>query len=228
MTYSVSLEGPIEIRALADEYTSAHPVLDPDAQRLVVALYRLLAAGAPVPAEAVAAATGVPEERVVSYWDAWSPSGIDRDARGRATGVRGLTLEPSPHAVEVEGRSLYAPCALDALLLPKFLGVAIRVSSACPLTGTAISLVVDPDGPRDLDPRGAAMTVRRLGDAGFGDDPQGSFCDFIHFFASADAAAEWSSGRERTLAASIADGFELMRLHDRDVFRAVLDDLAGL
>jgi hypothetical protein len=96
-----------------------------------------------------------------------------------------------------------------------------------PETGTAISLIVDPDGPRDLDPVDAAMSVRRLGSAGFGDDPQGSFCDFVRFFASADAARAWSDGRERTLAVSISDGFELMRLHDRDVFEAV-GDLAGM
>lgn len=88
--------------------------------------------------------------------------------------------------------------------------------------------MVDPDGPRELDPVGAAMSVRRLGAAGFGDDPQGSFCDFVHFFASTGAARAWSDGRERTLATSITDGFELMRLHDRDVFAAVLDDLAGM
>lgn len=216
------------IRALADEYTRAHPPLDAEAQRVVVALYRLVAEGAPVPAETLAAAVGVPPERIVAYWDAWSPAGMDRDPQGRATGIRGLTLEPSPHTVELEGRELYAPCALDALLLPKFLGVPIRVRSTCPETGTGISLVVDPDGPRDLDPVDAAMSLRRLGPTGFGDDPQGSFCDFVRFFASADAARAWCDGRERTLPASIADGFELMRLHDRDLFGAVLDDLAGM
>lgn len=220
---------PAEIRELAQEYTRAHPPLDAEAQRVVVALYRKLAEGAPVPAAALAEATGVPTERILSYWDAWSPGGMDRDAEGRATGVRGLSLDPThPHRVEFEERSLYAPCALDALLLPKFLGGSIEVRSTCPETGTAISLVVDPDGPRDLDPVDTAMSVRRLGPAGFGDDPQGSFCDFVHFFASADAARAWTDSRERTLATSITDGFELMRLHDRDVFEAVLGDLAGM
>jgi hypothetical protein len=64
----------VNLDELADALTSAAPDLDPAGQRLFIATYRLLAAGLPVTAAQLAAATGLPEETVagvLTYTEAY-------------------------------------------------------------------------------------------------------------------------------------------------------------
>ncbi len=75
----------------------------------------LLARGKPTSPEEIAAASGKPPEEVRAALDRF-PS-TEWDEQGRVVGL-GLTLHLTPHRLELEGRTLFAWCALDALLFP--------------------------------------------------------------------------------------------------------------
>ena len=53
---------------------------------------------------------------------------VDWDEQGRVVGL-GLTLQLTPHRLEVEGRTLFAWCALDALLFPVLLRQPASIES---------------------------------------------------------------------------------------------------
>ena len=201
---------------LAVAIRAARPRFDAEEQRVALALYRLLAAEAPVSAAELAARTGMPVARVDELLGAWPE--VFRDDEQRVVAFGGLSLEPSPHAFEVDGRQLYTWCAWDALFLPELLGRTVAASSECPTTGDAIELTVKPGGVERVVPSGAVLSMRAPTDCCVGDDLIANFCQHVHFFASRDAAERWRAERADGFILSIEDGFELGRLANHSHF----------
>jgi alkylmercury lyase len=196
------------------------PTTDEGDRHLAATLFLMLAEGRPVEIARLAEAVGRPEADVAAALD-WWPFGPDvyRDDRNRVVGFGGLAvtdLAKTPHRLVLDGRELYAWCAGDALYLPVVLDREARVESRCPTTGERITLTVSPDGVRDLEPSGAVMSfllpaeIERRSEEGMA-DVIGSFCHFIHFFASEEAAHAWIFQHPGTTQLSIEDGFELGR-----------------
>lgn len=211
----------LDIPALAAEFTAAHPNLDPRRQRLALATFRLLAQGRPFRPEELARHANLPTEEVAAFFDEWPD--IQRDGEGRVVAFGGLTLEPTSHVLEADGRTLYSWCALDTLFLPELLGRPARIRSTAPETAETISLVVDGWGVHDVVPEGAAMTLHAVN--GFDlNDVVGTFCCYVHFFASEQAARAWAGRNEGTYVASIAEGFEYGRLYNHAQLGAALEE----
>ena len=80
------------------------------------------------------------------------------DERGRIIG-HGITLRPTPHRFQVDGRQLYTWCALDTLIFPAILGHAARVESPCHGTGVPVHLTVEPDKVTSVDPATAVVSI---------------------------------------------------------------------
>src|SRR6266849_400221 len=175
-----------DLDQLADALIGAAPDLDPAGERLFIATYRLLAAGRPVTAAELAAATGLPESDIAGTLGRWPAVFTDR--QGRVTGFWGLTIgELSPaHRFETGGRVLYAWCAWDTLFLPGRLGQAGHVTSTCPITGEPVQLTVTPDGVAWTSHPDAVVSFLRP-DGPFGASVIQSFCHFVYFFASRQA-----------------------------------------
>jgi alkylmercury lyase len=212
---------PLDIPRVAAEFTAAHPDASPQRQRLGLATLRLLGEGAPFRDDELASSASVPVEEVTSFFEEWPM--VQRDRQGRVVAFGGLTLKPTSHALEVDGRTLYTWCALDTLFLPELLGRPARVRSTDPVSGEAISLRVDRAGVHDVTPESAVMTLH--GVAGFDlEDVVGTYCCYVHFFASADAAREWTKRSEGTYVASIAEGFEYGRLYNHAQLGAALEE----
>ncbi|MGH3005899.1 MAG: organomercurial lyase [Gaiellaceae bacterium] len=210
----------LNIPALAAEFTAAHPDLDAQEQRLALATFRLLSEGEAFRPEELAERTGLPVEEVASRLEEWM---VHRDEQGRVFAFGGLTLKPTSHTLEVDGRTLYAWCALDTLFLPELLGRPARIRSTSPQSGETISLTADAAGVHDVAPEGAAMTLH--GVRGFDlDDVVGTFCCFVHFFASEQSARAWADRSEGTYVASIAEGFEYGRLYNHAQLGAALEE----
>jgi alkylmercury lyase len=209
----------LDIPALAAEFTAAHPKPEPFEQDLALAVFRLLARGAPFSAGELAEYAGLPPDRVASALDGLPM--LQRDEQGRVVAYGGLTLEPTSHGFEVDGVSLHTWCALDTLFLPALLGRTAQVRSVDPHSGTEISLTVDPNGVRDVTPEAAVMTLHRACCLDV-DDIVGNFCCHVHFFESEETAGEWAKRSEDTYAVSIGEGFEYGGLYNRGRFGAAL------
>jgi alkylmercury lyase len=214
----------LDITKLAAELTPAMRRLDASGQRVALALYRLLAEGEPVPAVRLAERAGARAEEVQALLDGLP--GVYRDDQRRVIGFWGMALSGMPHRMRVEEREVRAWCAWDTLFIPELLGKRVSVESPCPTTGEPVRLSVDPTGVCEVSPQGAVLSFLRP-DASFGSDTIASFCHFVHFFVSAEAARRWTESHAGTFVLSIEDGFELGRLTNHARFAAALEGPAG-
>src|SRR3712207_279810 len=148
---------------------------------IVPATLDLLARGKPASPEEIAAASGKSPEEVRAALERF-PS-AEWDEQGRVVGL-GLTLQLTPHRLQLGGRTLFAWCALDALLFPVLLGRPASIESPCWGTGEPVHIEVTPAGIEAVDPPSAVVSIvaardlanlRRLG------------CTNTHFFSSAEA-----------------------------------------
>ena len=179
-------------------------LLPPDrhqgARELLVALLRELAKGHPVRHQTLAATLGWSAERVATLL-AQEPC-TEYDGDGNVIGY-GITLRETAHTFEIDGRRLYTWCALDALMFPVLIGKTALVRSRCPATRLPISLTVSPDGVRDVEPAGAAVSLPPPETAG---NIRSSFCCHVHFYAAAASAAQHSQSKH--------SGVELLSIQD--------------
>ena len=192
----------------------AVPILEEDAQRLALELYRQLARGDAVPPASLGDALGVPTEKVTTLLEDEQLKGwVFYDDEGSVIGFRGLAIREMPHRFEVEGRTLYTWCAIDSLFIPEMLGKPAKVQSRDPHTGTAITLTVTPDGVEAVEPAAAVMSIL-IG------DPEvvktnttkvmASFCHHIFFLASPETGAEWAAQHgEGTFLVTLEEAFAL-------------------
>jgi alkylmercury lyase len=181
-----------------------------DGRELLPHAIRLLAEGEPVASERLAAAAGWSVENVEGALAAQTSA--ERDDQGRLVGLA-LTLRPTTHRVTVDGRTLYAWCATDTLMLPVVLGRPALIESTCPQTGEAIRIELTPDGVERLDPPDAVMTaVRPRGQLA---DVRSTTCAHGHFFTSVEATAAWTEAHPDGHVYPVEEAFRL----DRQVIR---------
>jgi alkylmercury lyase len=62
---------------------------------------------------------------------------------GDVVGARGLSLGETPHRLTLNGRRLYAFCAVDAVGIPAALEADARVESRCHGCGAAVSVTLN-------------------------------------------------------------------------------------
>lgn len=198
----------MDVAQLAKAVNTANPFLDDDERQLAHAAYRLLAAGEPVAVEDLARHAGVELEWAREKLDDWT--GVFRDDDGRIVAFWGLAIPEMDHRFELDGRTLYTWCAWDPLFIAPLLEATARVTSTCPVSGTTITLVVDPDGVRDIDPPEAVLSFLTP-TPDMRSDIIASFCHYVLLFASPSAAGEWIAEHPGTFVLSVEDAFELGR-----------------
>ncbi len=125
--------------------------------RLYKALLRFLSHGEPVTIAELAAAAGQAPDVVQRAVAGWNDT--EYDLQGRIVGW-GLTLRPTRHSFNVDGKQLYTWCALDTLFFPAVIGRPAHIESPCAATGIPIRLTVDPTaGVSALDPPTAVVSI---------------------------------------------------------------------
>ncbi|MFH9071387.1 organomercurial lyase MerB [Streptomyces alboflavus] len=172
---------------------------------LVRPLQTLLSSGEPVTVEQLATQTGRPAEEIRAALAAMPDT--EYDAQGRIIGY-GLTFNPTPHRYETRGHTFYTWCALDTLAFPAVLGHPARVTSPCRATGEPVRLTATPDGPTDVEPATAVVSLVTP------DAPtsvRASFCNQVHFFTSADAAKNWLAEHPDAEVLPVAEAFDVAR-----------------
>src|SRR5262249_54217273 len=148
-----STNGSPDLNGVIESLLTAFPKLDVFEQRLSLELYRLLAAGQPVPRATLAELLQVPVETVSRTIDGWP--GVFSDAQKRVVGYWGISLATayaSPHRLTVDGRRLSAWCAWDTLFLPQLLGKSAAIESTSPSPAVTVRLNVTPEGINFVDP----------------------------------------------------------------------------
>lgn len=194
--------------------------LCPDKTGLFHQLLRLLAEGKPVSVGQIAAKLHLSHGATAAALGKLRNIEFDQD--GNIVGA-GITLNPTPHRFQVNGRMLFTWCAMDTLIFPPILNQTARVVSTCPATGVTIRLTVTPGGVEDLDLASAAVSLPKLSEAGC--DVRPDFCNHSHFFSSADAASAWLSEHPGATLLSIEDARRMGGVLAEFLFRS--DSEAG-
>jgi alkylmercury lyase len=166
----------------------------------------LLARGKPASPEEIAAASGKSPEEVRATLNRF-PS-AEWDDQGRVVGL-GLTLQLTPHRLKLEGRTLFAWCALDALLFPVLLRQPASIESPCRGTGEPVHIEVTPTGIETVEPPTAVVSIvaarnltnfRRVS------------CNNTHFFSTPEAASRWLEKHPEATILPAEEAFRLGRL----------------
>ncbi|OAF12420.1 hypothetical protein AYJ54_06220 [Bradyrhizobium centrolobii] len=169
-------------------------------------LLRVLSRGEPVAIERLAAAAGYPTDQVQRAVAGWSDTEYDQE--GRIIGW-GLTLRPTRHKFNVDGKQLYTWCALDTLFMPAVIGRSARVESPCAATGIPVRLTVDPtEGIIALDPSTAVVSLVAPEQM---TSVRTAFCNPGRYFATSDAARDWQSKHPGMELLSVVDAYRASR-----------------
>jgi alkylmercury lyase len=164
-----------------------------------------LARGESVDAAWIAARAGLPASDVLGLL---RRSPAEWDADGRLIGF-GLTLRPTRHRSEIDGRVLYTWCAPDTLALPAILGIEAHAESPCFASGEPIRIEIGPEGVRSVEPAEAVVSI--VTPAANLSDFRQALCQEQHFFSSPQAASQWQAAHPEGIVVSVADAFTLKR-----------------
>ncbi len=183
------------------------PSLTKEEQSVSIKLYRMLAEGEPVALKDVVDSLAMPVGRVKEVVGNWP--GVFYDDDGGIIGYWGLATTKTGHEFKVDGKTLYTWCAWDALFIPELLGKVAKVESTCPTTKETIHLTVTPNGVEDIEPKETVVSFLIPDEQKANENVVASFCHFVHFFSSEDAAAKWIASHPGTFAMSLDEAFEL-------------------
>jgi alkylmercury lyase len=213
----------LNLEELAASIVGCFPSLNSIEQRLSLDLYRLLAEGQPVPRMALAKRLEISVESVNCILDGWP--GVFSDAEHRIVGYWGLSIPAaynSPHTLRTNGRTLSAWCAWDTLFLPELLGHTAEIESDTPNDGGIVRLTITPQQVERVEPVGAQMSVLVPDAQEVQKNIVTSFCHFVHFFPSRQAAESWTAKHAGTFLLSIHEAHVLARLKNQAQYREVL------
>ena len=211
------------LNTLLDRIVGLRPNTGRYARQFALQLYRLLARGTPVRVEELAETLDRRSFQMRRTIDSW-PSLIQQDEHKRVVGFGGLTLERTKHRFSVEGRSLYTWCAWDSLFIPEIIGKTAHVQSECPVTDRSISVTVRPNVISQCDPPETVVSFLLPDAVDLKQDVRGSFCEYVHFFASRDAGDEWTRRNEGTFLLTVSEAFELGRRKNSSQFGDMLKE----
>lgn len=183
--------------------------IEQDQWGLIGKTLQLLAKGYPVPPEEIAIRLQVTPDIVISTLRGF---GAEFDKNGNIMGV-GLTLVPTPHVYEVNGRKLYTWCAVDALLFPVMLKHTAHIESLDPVSGDKIQVTVTPDGVQKVMPESAVVSWVKSVDLS---NIRGSVCHYVYFFSSPETASKWIAEHPGKMFYPVIDAFEAAkRIHNK-------------
>lgn len=180
--------------------------LDQKLGQLFIPLLQMLTKGEPVTVEDIASATGKPADEVRKVL-ATLPD-VELNEQGCVIGY-GLTLVPTPHHFMVDGKQLYAWCALDTLMFPELIGRMVEIESPCPGTGKPVRLTVEPGRVVSVEPSTSVVSIVTPDTMS---SVRTAFCNEVHFFSSPNAAQSWLKEHPGASVLSVEEAFELGRI----------------
>lgn len=187
--------------------------LGPGKTRLVNRIFHRLATRGPLNLDdihAEAADLGIAGGEAAELVDSWA----ERDDTGGIVGL-GVTYNPTPHRMRIEGRDMWAWCAIDTLIFAILLDTTISVSSDAPGGGGTSRVEVSPAGVSGSAPDGAVITwptrERDQVDLSSTAAIWGTFCHHSFLFPSREDAERWADGRADIEILPLDEGFAIAR-----------------
>lgn len=104
-------------------------------------------------------------------------------------GAYPVTSETTPHMLEVNGHTIYAMCALDALAVAPLFDCAVRIRSRCRMTGETIT--VTQKGKHIVDAHPPTLRVGVRWQRPSGDSAAHSLCMEMVFLKDDAVAVQW-------------------------------------
>lgn len=190
---STELEISSTIELLARRWTGAGSLLP---------AFKLLAAGRPLEVGEVAEASGSTVEKVAKALDA---ARSERDARSRLVDLYGLSLAPTLHRLEIDGKFLHSCCALWAHVIPKLVDRRVTIESIDPVRRSLVRLSVSPDRVESTEPLGAVATIAVATQEAIDADVGAAFCSQVRHFASRGSAEEFAAERPTCQVLTLAE-----------------------
>ena len=182
--------------------------LTPEAQKVSLVLYRLLIKGKSVSYADVASLSGLSVQEINRIIGQWG-SEVLMDKDNNIIGFFGLSLNKTPHELQVDNVTLYTWCAWDTLFIPGLIDKAVTVRSACPVTRQEIKLKISPAGVLSVDPQATVVSLIIPDARGIAKNVIGTFCCYIHFFSSPKAGNSWVQQNPGTYIVSLNHAFHL-------------------
>lgn len=104
-------------------------------------------------------------------------------------GAYPVTSEATPHILDVNGHTIHAMCALDALAIAPLFDCEVHIRSHCRMTGEAI--VIRQKGERLVDAHPVTTRVGVRWQRPSGDSAAHSLCMEMVFLKDDDVAVQW-------------------------------------
>ncbi|MCI0711822.1 MAG: hypothetical protein L0154_16825 [Chloroflexi bacterium] len=182
-------------------------------------IVKLLSKGRPLSPEQIAAELQLSQDEV----DALLRTGeLNQD--GDLVGL-GLSLVPTPHSYQIEGRQLYVWCAGDAIMFSIFLKADAIIESPDPISGDKIRLIATPAGVRNVEPATAVVSHPTAGVVGL-EYLQTEFCNPTNFFTSVETASQYVSQHPELVIVPVDEVFPLWRqVWNREPYQSLIADL---
>ena len=213
----------LNLDELAATIAGCFPTLNAVEQRLSVELYRLLADGQPVPRATIAENLGMHVDTVNRILDGWP--GVFSDWQQRVVGYWGLAIPTAysgPHRLKMNHRTLSAWCAWDTLFLPQLVAHTAEIESTSPDDAGIMRLTITPQQVERVEPVEAQMSFLLPDPSEVQKNVITSFCHFVHFFPSRQAAESWTSKHAGTFVVSIHEAHILAHLKNEAQYSDVL------
>lgn len=180
-------------------------------------MQKLLLAGQPVSPERIAATLQISRQEVIDILNHW---GAELDATGNVVGL-GLSVVPTPHSYQINGRQLYVWCAGDAIIFPIFHQASAIIESPDPISGEKVRLIGTPEGAREIEPSTAVVSwVPGTLDI---EKVRAKFCNFTNFFTSIETASQYVARHPDLIIVPIDAVFQLGKLfREREPYKSLI------
>lgn len=184
-------------------------------------IQKLLLARQPVSPERIAATLQISREEVTAILNYW---GATLDNEGNLVGL-GLSVVPTPHSYQINGRQLYVWCAGDAIMFPIFHKASAVIESPDPISGEKVRLIGTPEGAKEVEPSTAVVSWVP-GTLGF-ENVRANFCNYTNFFTSVETASQYVVARHPDLIIVPVDTvFQLGKLFtEREPYKSLITGL---
>jgi alkylmercury lyase len=168
-------------------------------------LVKQLFAGQPISLEEAEKLTGVPANQILKWWKKRNYI-LEVNQNNDIVGA-GLTLVPTHHAFEVDGKTFYGWCAMDILMFPLVLNKSALIRSQCPSTKVEISMLITDTVIKQLIPATAVVSLAPPE----GSDIRKSFCNRTNFYSCEDVARHATHSDPEIVIAKVSEAYSIAK-----------------